>query len=170
MNNIIFLDCETTGLNPDKHEIIEIGAVKEDGTTFECKVIPLHIKEADPEALKINGYNLKDWGESFLLHHALQLLNEFVGKDMPYFMAYNTSFDLSFLEKAYRDCNLPWPFHYHKLDLLTLAWAWREKTWDMNLSLSLKNVCLALGIEPEPAIHSALNGAQKAYEVYKKLV
>ena len=162
---IIFLDCETTGLNPDKHEILSIGAVKEDGTTFECKVIPLHIKEADPKALEINGYKKEDWDEAFFLPHALQLLNDFVGTDMPYFMAYNASFDLSFLEKAYRDCNLPWPFHYHKLDLLTLAWS----KLPAESSLSLKNVCLALSIEPEPAIHGALNGTQKAYEVYKKL-
>jgi len=167
MPNIIILDLETTGLDPFKHEILEIGAVNvATGETFECKVHPLRIKEADPKALEINGYNKAEWEEAFLLPNALKLLNEFVGISQPYFMAYNASFDLSFLEKAYQDCALPWPFHYHKLDLLTMAWDILEK----GLSLSLKNVASVLGIPPEPAVHRALAGALCAYQVYKKLI
>ena len=167
MTNIIIIDLETTGLLSDKHEIIEIGAVNTTiSETFECKVHPLRIKEADPESLKINGYNKIEWEEAFSLSNALKLLNEFVGVNQPYFMAYNALFDLSFLEKAYQDCALPWPFHYHKLDLLTIAWDRLEK----GLSLELKNVASVLGVSPESAVHHALAGAECAYQIYKKLI
>lgn len=160
---IIFLDLETSGLDSSKHEILSIGAVKEDGTTFEVKVHPMNIKDADPVALQINGYNRKDWEEAFLLPNALRLLSEFAkGENM---MAYNVSFDRSFLEKAYKDCNMVYPFHYHHYDMLSIAWF----TLPGLPSYSLKNVCKHLGIDPEPAIHDALTGAQKAFEVYKKL-
>lgn len=168
--NFFILDLETTSLDSSTGEIIDIGCVNTvTGATFECKVLPLHIKEADPESLKINGYKPEDWEEAFLLPHALQLLSEFVDSgtdDTPaYMMAYNVSFDRSFLEKAYKDCNLPYPFHYHHLDLLTLAW-FRLPECER---FSLRETCSRLGIPPEPPIHRALAGAQCAYEVYKKL-
>ena len=99
--NLFILDLETTGRDPQKHEILEIGCINtSNGETFEVKVRPLHIKDAEPEALVVNGYNEKDWEDSFLLPHALMLLSEFVGKDVPRMMAYNVSFDRAFLEKA----------------------------------------------------------------------
>ena len=165
--NIVIIDLETTGLDPAKHEILEIGAVKVDtGETFECKVHPLHIKEADPKALEINGYKKEDWEEAFLLPNALKLLNEFLGKDTVYLMTYNITFDWGFLREAYESTGIKAPFHYHKLDLLTLAWS----KLPPGSSLSLKNVSSILGLDPEPPVHRALNGAMKAKEVYEKLI
>ena len=51
LDNVVFLDIETSGLNPNKSEIIEIGAIKIEGTnktTFEALIknkreIPLEI-------------------------------------------------------------------------------------------------------------------------------
>ena len=166
-NNILIVDIETTGLLPEKHEIIEIGAVNAStGETFEVKVYPLHIKEAQPEALKVNGYNKKDWEDAFLLPNALKLFSQFIGDNRPMMVAYNISFDRAFLEKAYKDCGMVYPFHYHHLDLLTLAW---DRHWNRTACTSLKNLCTALNIPPEPPIHRAGTGAQKAFEVYKTL-
>lgn len=163
--NLIIIDLETTGLYPQTHEIIEIGAVRvSSGETFEVKVQPHNIEDADPVALHINGYDKEKWRDASTLPAALKLLSDFVGKDA-YLMAYNVSFDRSFLEKAYKDCNLPYPFHYHHLDLLTLAW----EHLPLGSPLSLKYVASALGVPPEPEIHRALAGAQCAYEVLKKL-
>ena len=169
--NLFIVDLETTGLDPSVHEIIEIGCVNvTTGETFEVKVRPLHIKDAQPEALKVNGYNEADWEEAFLLPNALKLLTQFLyaGDDVAprYMMAYNVSFDRAFLEKAYRDCNMVYPFHYNHLDLLTMVW---DRHWNRLEVTSLKNTCKALSIPPEPEVHRALGGAQAAFEVYKKL-
>jgi DNA polymerase III epsilon subunit-like protein len=164
--NLFVIDTETSGLDPQKCEILEIGAVNYNtGETFEVKVHPLHIKDAEPRALEVNGYNEKDWEEAFLLPNALKLLSQFIGGEA-YMAAFNVSFDRAFLEKAYKDCNLPYPFHYHHLDVMSIAWS--KGGWIV--VPSLKQVCTHFGIEPEPAIHSALNGAQCAYQILKKLI
>ena len=164
MKKIVILDLETTGLDPETHEIIEIGAVSvDDGPVFSVKVHPLHLDVADPKALEVNGYCKEDWADACLLPHALTLLSQFVGEDRPLAMAYNVSFDRSFLERAYRMCDLPYPFHYHHLDLMTLVWAQKKTT------LSLKTACLANGIPPEADVHRALGGAMSAYQLYKKI-
>lgn len=161
---MIILDLETTGLDPLRHEIIEIGAVNVDtGATFEVKIYPLRIKDAEPEALAVNGYRPEAWEDALLLPNALKLLSEFVGKKQPTMMAYNVSFDRAFLEKAHKDCDLPYPFHYHHFDLLTLAW------FKLGKAMSLRNTCLALEIEPEADVHRALAGALSAKNVYEKL-
>lgn len=166
MNDLIIIDLETTGLNPERHEIIEIGAVKpHTGEVFEVKVHPMRIKDAEQKALEINGYKKEEWEEAFLLPNALKLLSIFVGNTRPYMMAYNVSFDRSFLEKAYKDCNLAYPFHYHHLDLLTLAWA----KLPAGSSLSLKNAALSLGLTPEESIHRALGGARCANSLLASL-
>ena len=63
----IFLDIETTGLDCNRHEILEIAVVKElieapynaPGIIVEewCRtIIPRNIVDADPIALGVNGY------------------------------------------------------------------------------------------------------------------
>lgn len=166
---IAIIDLETTGLLPDKHEIIEIGCAlfdlgsASDPDTFEVKIHPMRIKDADPTALRINGYNKEEWAEAFTLRNALLLLNEFIGE--AYFMSYNATFDWPFLVKAYQETGLRDPFHYYRLDILTLAWA----ALPPGAFLSLKKVCEHFEIPPEPQVHRALNGALAAHKVFRKL-
>src|SRR4051794_29930733 len=60
---ILFLDLETTGLNPGFQEISEIGAVLVSQPdwqvirTYEAKVLPSHIETAQPEALVISHFD-----------------------------------------------------------------------------------------------------------------
>ena len=65
-HNLAFIDIETTGLNPEVQEIIEIGGVI---TTpdlvvvneFEIKVKPENLAVAEPEALRINRFDPANW-------------------------------------------------------------------------------------------------------------
>lgn len=65
--HIVVVDLETTGLNPDDHEILQIGALKVDERTlavidaFEIKVKPQHIDTAEESALEINRYDPELW-------------------------------------------------------------------------------------------------------------
>lgn len=166
MKKIILVDLETTGLDPQVHEIIEIGAINVDtGAEFSIKVQPSHIETADPVAMKVNGYTDEKWVGAVPLCDALMLLKEFAGEGK-YMMSYNVSFDRMFTEKAYKECEIGYPFYYHHFDLLTLAWY----RLHAGSPLSLKSVCKQLRLEEEPDVHSALEGCRAAYRVYQKLV
>ena len=71
---IVFYDIETSGLMPDKHDIIQIAAIAfsiESGNwneleEFEIK-LEFNLEKADPEALKNNCYNKDVWGKEAYL-------------------------------------------------------------------------------------------------------
>lgn len=168
---IAFVDIETTGLDPDTHEIIDIGAVIYDNETavveeFSVKVRPHNLKHADPEALALNGYSDVEWKEAVELDVALRNLASLC--QGAYFLAYNATFDWAFLHSAFKRRRIEVPFHHHRLCVMSMAW-YKIPRGKVK-SYSLKTVCVYLGIAPEPKIHRALAGAQKAFEVYIKLL
>ena len=73
-HNLAFIDTETTGLDPNKHEIIELAVViarqvprEGKGPSLEIieecewKIKPQRIELAEEAALRVNGYNEVDW-------------------------------------------------------------------------------------------------------------
>lgn len=170
---LAIIDLETTGLDPLKHEIIEVGIVLCDSappfgnivSTVDFKVKPEHPETGEPKAFEVNGYSAKKWKDACSLKEAMEAVAMHCeGYTM---MSFNISFDYGFLSAAFNQTGVRETMTRHKLDLLTLAWAHipqhKVSSW------KLKFVCAALGIEPEPAVHRGANGAMKAYEVYKKL-
>jgi len=100
-HNFAFIDIETTGLNLEKNEIIEIGCVittseLEIIEEFELKIKPEYIENADPVALKVNHYNKKDWESSFSLKDAMKIFSEKVKNCI--MVGHNVAFDAGFLE------------------------------------------------------------------------
>lgn len=166
---IAFTDFETTGLRPDWHEIIEIGCVVFDDTTFEiidtldAKVRPIYPQRIDREAQAINGYLDRHWKDAPGAHETWTRYAEITRGAT--FAAQNATFDWSFLVEAMRlHPQVAFGLHYHRLDLMSIGYANRMK------NLSLKGMCAQLGIPPEPKIHRAINGAMKGYEVFKTLM
>ena len=92
--NYAVIDIETTGLNPHQHEIIEIAILTKEETYY-AKVIPINIEYANPIALKINGYNEKDWYDAVPARDvAIRSAKMLDGKII---IGHNPSFDMSFL-------------------------------------------------------------------------
>ena len=61
-----YIDCETTGLDAEKHEIIEICIVVEDTDgeiidEFHTRIKPQNIEGAESKALEVNGYSAEKW-------------------------------------------------------------------------------------------------------------
>jgi oligoribonuclease (3'-5' exoribonuclease) len=52
---LVYLDTETTGLNPALHEIVEVAWAVDDGP-IHCVVLPHTLRNAEMAALNINGY------------------------------------------------------------------------------------------------------------------
>ncbi len=167
-------DLETSGDIFGLHEILEIGLVVFDPTTFEVmdtysqKVKPTHIETAIPAALDYNGYDEKDWEDAVNLEEAMRIYTEKTQQCI--FCAYNATFDWGFVNEAFRKTGFQNPMsikeNHDQLDLLSIAW---EKGLKKEDSFSLKSACKLFGVPPEPEPHSALNGAMTAYELFKKI-
>jgi len=178
-HNLAFIDLETSGLELEKHEILEIGCViarqvpREEGgaqlehiAEFEIKVKPKHIETADPVSLEINGYDEKNWQDAVSLKEAMNTVAEKTREAIQ--VSHNVSFDFMFLEKAFEDTGVKNEMHYHKLDTIPIAFA---KLYDVPAvrKFSLRSLCEHFGIENKKA-HTALSDARATYELYKRLM
>jgi DNA polymerase III epsilon subunit-like protein len=109
MDNLVFLDLETTGLNPQGDKIIEIAAVVwgEDGKreVFHSLVnpgfpIPLYIK-------RLTGIDDEMVAEAPRFAELEDQLAKIMSGKVA--VAHNAVFDLSFLKAS---CGFPLPLHY----------------------------------------------------------
>lgn len=177
--NLAFIDVETTGLDCDIHEIIELGVVVvrqqgiENGNPLfeiveeiDLKIKPENIGNADPVALRVNGYNEIDWIFACTLESAMKILNEKT-KDA-IMVAHNITFDASFIDKAFKKTNIKNNMHYHKLDTISIAFAKLHLNEDVD-KFSLHFLATHFGILNKKA-HSALSDARTTFELYKKLM
>ncbi|KKS45322.1 hypothetical protein A3I25_01220 [Candidatus Nomurabacteria bacterium RIFCSPLOWO2_02_FULL_42_17] len=170
-HNLAFIDVETTGLNVTKHEIIELGCVLAKPSLeiieeFELKIKPEHIENAEPVALKINGYDSADWVFAYTLSEAMKIFSQKVQNTI--MVGHNLSFDYGFLEHALIKCGIANTMHYHKLDTISIAWAKLHRQPDLD-RFSLRELCSRFNIENKKA-HSALSDARATYELYKKMM
>lgn len=178
-HNLAFIDVETTGLNPDLHEIIDlglvlVGQVAQEGKgpalevlgEYEYKIIPERIFNADPESLKINGYAPEKWTDAKPLK---EVMEDFaVRTKSASFVAHNIVMDVAFINRAFERAGVKNEMHYHKIDTISLAFA--KLYHDPKVEkFSLRFLCEYFSIKNENA-HTALSDARATFELYKKLV
>lgn len=177
--NFAFIDLETTGLEPARHEILEIAclvakpeAVPGRGPKlsvvdeFEVRVKPEHLERADPEALRINGYNDADWLFAADLRLGLEPL---VAKtENAVMVGQNVSFDWAFLERAAETTGLQFKMHYHRIDLLSMAFARLYHNLEID-KLSLRALAEYFKIE-NPRAHTALADIRVTYQIFCRLL
>jgi DNA polymerase-3 subunit epsilon len=178
-HNLAFIDLETTGLSAERQEIIEIGCVVmrqvpkagrgcqlELVSELDLKVKPEHIETAEPEALRVNGYNSGDWLFAADLSQALKALNEKAAGAV--MISHNITFDWSFLERAFIKTGVPNMLASVRLDLLSMAFAklyHDERVQRFNLRALAEH----FGLKNEQA-HTALSDIRTSVEIYKKLL
>lgn len=176
-HNLAFVDIETTGLDPEKHEIIELAIVlvRQKGDKgddfevieeFEVKIKPEHIGTADPQALKVNGYDPSQWVFANTLSEAMKAFGEKT-KDA-IFVAHNMAFDYSFIDKAFKQTGIENQMFYAKLDTISMAYA-KLHANPMVEKFRLQKLCEHFGVE-NPKAHSALSDTRALFEVYKHLM
>lgn len=161
----LFLDVETTGLDPHLQEIIEIALVVEEISsdpaqvgrildTFESKVKPLHFGAAHPKALAVNGYTPEGWKDAPTFAEILDTVESFL-KRTTCLVGHNVNFDLNFIEAAFRKEGRKLYLPYHRIDTVTsayMAWGWFAAE---DTKLKLDSLRERLGI-PTHEHHSAL--------------
>lgn len=171
----VALDIETTGLDSTFNEIIEIGGVlfsydkkKKEykiEKTFEFKIKPEHIENANKIALKVNGYKPHLWVDALNAHAVLKKVAKLVkGRVM---VAHNAPFDFNFLNESFKKYKIKNTLHYHVLDTISIGFLFLKNTDATRLSLAY--LCDYFNIENKKA-HTALSDAMATYELFVKLM
>lgn len=179
VHNLAFIDTETTGTNPEMHEIIELAViivrqVQREGKgpkieiVEECewKIKPEHLERAEEQALRVNGYNEVDW--MFALDRK-KVMEEFSKKTQSCsFVSHNIVFDYAFVMKAFEETGVENRMHYAKIDTISVAFA-RLYDAPQAEKFSLRALCELLKVENTKA-HTALADTRALVQVYKKLM
>lgn len=159
----IFLDFETTGLDPSTCRVIEIGAWRVDVEGVEHDQFTCLISYDEPLPIAITNLTgitndlLGQEGISSKL--AFVSLLKFIGKTQC--VAFNADFDRRFLERELLFHNLP-PFN----NLFTCALVTARDAWPVFRSHTLNALCTFLNIERKT--HRALSDAKAGTQVFLK--
>lgn len=162
-DNWVFVDIESTGLNHERDSIIEIAAIEANRNGIASKwsrIIKIDVKIPRPiaELTQITDEMIE---KGISLSDALQELAEIVdGKTV---ICYNKSFDIGFLERAFRDCQMAFPIS-RAIDALTLA---RQTIRDVK-NYKLQTLAEYFDV-PFRNSHRALDDCEMLYMVYLKL-
>ncbi|HUX35758.1 MAG TPA: 3'-5' exonuclease [Candidatus Paceibacterota bacterium] len=170
--DLVFFDTETTGFDLGK-ELIEIGLVKVKAKTFEViaekdiKMKPVHIETADPDALKIVGYDQAEWDRDGVDLKAG--LEEFLSyTESAILVGHNIAFDWMHVRKSLEQCGLRPNYYYKGLDTFSLAWQKLAGHKDIQ-RISLSELTRYFNI-PEGRKHRAIDDAKSTYQVFLKLL
>lgn len=170
--DLLFIDLETTGLDIDKHEIIEIGCLVVDGKTlnvvkeYQTRVKPTHLETASEEGIKVAGYSSELWVDAIPLEEALKQVVKLAPGAMV--AGWKVDFDWWFLEKALRRFGIGHSFDYHLIDVISMAYA-RFRYQKQPGGIGLRKVAPFLGIEVNEQ-HDALGDIKATYKIFKELM
>lgn len=157
----VVFDLETTGLEPDKHEIIEIGAIRVNRDsdvhdTFQVLIKPT--KKIPKKITQITGIT-QDMveGEGEPLESALRSFHSFI-EDLP-LVTFNAEFDMAFLHIAASQ---------HQLTIsnpVSCALKMARRAWPKRKSYRLSDLARDGGLSGEGA-HRSLEDTKRALIVY----
>lgn len=178
-HNLAFIDVETTGTNPDVHEIIELAViiarqVERPGQgpkleiieEAEWKIKPERLDLAEEAALRVNGYNETDW---MFAADLKSVMKEFAKKvQSANFVSHNIVFDYGFVNRAWEKSGVENTMHYGKLDTISMAVARLYDAPNVT-AFSLRNLCEIFKVDNKRA-HTALADTRALVEVYRKMM
>jgi DNA polymerase III epsilon subunit-like protein len=170
MTDLAFIDVETTGFSPKRHEVIDIWAVR---TTPDLEpvaeegglVLPLHIEQADPRALAVAGFNSARWAKEAKPFAEMWPLVELVVRGAV-LVGHSISFDVRMIGGELR--RAPWllglPVH---VPICTCKVA--RKLLPKAPDHKLDSLCTRLGVEVEDDAHTARGDVYRTLGLYRKL-
>lgn len=162
VDSYVSIDLETTGLNPKRDRIIEIGAIKfvdgEKTESFSTFVNPA--RKLDQTIIDLTGIRDEELADAPYIDSVLPRLIDFLG-ELP-LLGHSILFDYSFIKKAAVDNKLS--FEKSGIDTLKIARKFLAKLEHRNLDY----LCNYYKI-PHNA-HRAFADAEATAELYRKLV
>lgn len=171
--DLSFIDTEFTNFALFKSELLEIGIVRVKANTFEIideidiKIKPSHIETANPESLKVVGYDEKEWDEEGMdLKKGVEIFLDFVKDSI--LVAQNLPADWMILQKSIEECGLKPTYFYKGLDTFSLGWLLHGDKPEFP-KLSLKELANHYNVDMGQH-HRAIDDARTAYRIFLKLI
>lgn len=169
--DLVFLDLETSALEPDVGEILDFAAVRmsadlqtEKGRV-EVQCILRWPERAEATALAINGYTPAAWRHAQPVRLALVEFSALVDETCM-MVGQNPSFDWGFLRVEYKRQGLEMPKTKYLLD--TAAMAWPLVIAGHLDRISLETLCKRYGVTDGGA-HRAMPDVIRTIKVYAKM-
>ena len=166
----IGVDTETSGLDCDKHGLLQIGAAATSATGFLLDVFKYDVDpgfvEFDEKALEINGFT----SDRIRLAPRRGLVAKEFGKWLDSFgnvilVFHNAPFDVAFLQQAFRAEGVPLDHFRRVRDTATMS---PDVYGESNYPRSLKNICEKLGIVNAKE-HDAFADAYATIQVFHRM-
>lgn len=178
---MIVVDVETTGLNPQKHSIVSIGALEfsnpKNQFYQECRI--WDGAKVDLKALEINGFSKEE-----ISNPSKQSLEELIKNFVDWreniedktIAGQNPFFDRSFLKASAEKYKINVRFGQRIIDLHSLCYTHHLKRdlsppiKDGRTDLGSDNILNYVGLPDEPKPHNALTGAKMEAEAFSRLI
>ncbi len=160
--DLVFLDIETTGLNADFDQIIEIGAIRiSDNQKTEFHRL-IHTNVIIPEAVrKLTGITNEMLKSGSSLEISIRDFNSFIQGAV--LIGYNLSFDIKFLNKALEKYSME-PIHNKLIDLMHEAKRKNSFQTNFKFETTLKEYSINQVVR-----HRAFEDASLMYELYVRM-
>jgi DNA polymerase III epsilon subunit-like protein len=178
---MIVLDIETTGLDPRRHSIIEVGAIdfESPGNYFNERCSIWEGAEIDLKALEINGLTLNEiqdqtvFTQKELIFRFMIWINQIDDKTIA---GQNVDFDIDFINESSKRCGLNLNLGKRKVDQHSIVYAHflrrniRTPLKDGFSNLNTDLIMNYVGLPSEPKPHRAINGAKFEAEALSRLL
>lgn len=178
---MIIVDVETTGLDPQKHSIVSIGALdfsnSENQFYLECRI--WDGAEIMKEALEINGFSeeeIKDPKKKTLEEVIKNFLDWTMEIKEKVLAGVNPSFDRDFLKTSAQRFDIDWMPSHRTIDLHSLCYAhylrrglkppMKEGRTDLNADKIFEYT----GLPEETKPHNALTGTKMEAEALSRII
>ena len=170
-----FLDCEFGGLDPELHDITEVAVIVTDYRLAEFASDEWKIRarpeRITAEAADISGYTSEAWKNAPPIRQALTELVELLPAGKTVVPAgQNVRMDVQFLERAFRNCGIRYPFDYHVIDLATLFYAWSLVAGETVAALSLRQAAVSAGLIEGSVPHRAMADTRLTLEAFRHYI
>lgn len=177
------VDVETSGLDPEQHQLIEVGMVIETSTGIEemSFTLDFEYEMADPKALEVNGWGNREFGPTVDPSWAAGFI--FDNTKGRHLVGKNPHFDAAFLAHFLLGGGIEPGWHHRLVDVGALAWGYYQANCRVNMRgnwpqpPNVEKVEELVGINRQTVVgedgkdyHSALNDARWAYEVFREVV
>lgn len=178
--DILIIDIESTGLDYNKNEIIQLAGVLLDRKTlkekkrFESLIKPTNWKNHDPEAMAVNNISREALKAAPSLKTVLSKFHKTFGVNV-ILSPYGTIMDTAMLRVAYKKAGMKYRYDYHVFDIWPLCYIYMAKKRLLKnkrrfSGFSLNDVANHFNIKVPADRHTALADCVLQAAVLRKLV